>query len=85
MTDTELLDGLQRLIERQVTVLRTCRSGAKIETGRGSIQYFADDQGRGQDVRSYYGGGNTYPEPTAEYGPDIRVAIQRAIEGEAGR
>ena len=83
MTDTELLDGLQGILDAHVLVLRTCRSGCKIEVTEGGMQYWPDDVARSPEpVREYFGSG--WPGQYGDrFGPNIRTAIERAIQGEA--
>lgn len=84
MTDTELLDGLQMLHARYVLVVRSCRSGVKIELSLGD--------GQSLPYREFFGaplddaerklidpGNRLKGDP---WGSDIRVAIRRAIEAE---
>ena len=90
MTDTELLNGLQRLFDKNVTALRSCRSGVKIDLAPSDIAWGDDTQSAFPDEhRQYFGGGDPPTEQNRDgaFGPDIRIAIARAIEGEsaAGR
>ena len=85
MTDTDLLDGLQKLFDANVVALRSCRSGAKIDLAVGEIMWGDQTQaGHPEHHREYFGGGDppTYQNGNGAYGADIRVAIQRAIDGE---
>ena len=69
MTDTELLNGLQRLFVETpgVAVLRTCRSGVKIELSNSAIAY-DDTTAHPSNLREYFGGMN------------VRMAIEAAIK-----
>lgn len=71
MTDTELLDGLQRLYNAKVVSLQTCRSGVKVAISE-------RDHILG-NCRDYFG--SEFKE-SSMLGPDIRIAIVRALEGE---
>jgi len=81
MTDTELLNGLQRLFSADVVALRSCRSGVKIDLLSGGDGMTWTDQTvvSAGEHRDYFGSDAL---GTERFGMDIRTAIRRAIEGE---
>lgn len=82
MTDAELLDGLQRLFEgTDVVVLRTCRSGLKLELAKTELA-LPDTSIAFRDHREYFGGVGT--EGAGKLGNDVRAAIEKAVRAEVG-
>lgn len=79
MTDTELLDGLQKLFDEHVVALRSCRSGVKIDIADGEMRWADATQAPPVTHRDYFGGGPDSPYGT---GPDVRAAIAKAIAAE---
>jgi hypothetical protein len=71
VTDSELLDALQSLLITGVCVLRTCRSGIKIEINNiGDIRYRPEDEyDLKPEIRHYYGG------------ESVRACIEKAAKG----
>jgi len=86
MTDKELLDGLQQLFDRPgVVALRSCRSGVKIDIAIGDLSWADETEaGPSSQHRDYFGSGAEWPAGQVydKLGPNIRVAIERAIIGE---
>jgi hypothetical protein len=89
MTDTELLDGLQRLFDQNaVCVLRTCRSGVKLELAERGYAYANPDAPFETPLgfREYFGTGGTWsgdPNYGERFGSDIRGAIRKALAVES--
>ena len=83
ISDKELLDELQRLIERGV-MIRTCRSGVKINlgfVGHGSMYEFFGGPELGE-IQQGVGSGSDWHIETGNkdsYGSDIRALLKKAI------